>query len=405
MLNRILACGSLLGLITLVGCSAGHGKTTAEQLKVSQNRLAALHAGNEYDLAHQAYDAGEMDKADKFINKCLQTNPNVPKSYILKGRIQLEKGDLEQALIAFQKAETIDPKNIDSHYYQGIVYERFTQTEKAMDQYKTAADMDPTNPQYAIATAETLIDLGRLDEAEQFLTSRAASFDHAAGIKQTLGHIAMLRGDHEGAVTLFSDARLLASDDTAILEDLVHAEISTGRYSDAEFNLTKLQKVPANKDRRDLRQMRARCLMNLDRPIEARDVLIELTQGDDGQHDVEAWIELGNVCFMIKDMNRTRQSWQRVVAIAPERCEGWMLKALYQRRTNDPAGALKTVAKAVERRGDNVDPLMLQGMIYQDLGKTTEATASFKLALQQDPNNVEALKALNGVVASGENKD
>lgn len=397
MLKRFITVCTVLSLVSLGGCAAGHGKSTTEALNKAQSRQAQLKAGNEYDQAWQAFLAGEMDKSDKYVNSSIKTCPSVPKSYVLKGRIQLEKGDLEQAMLAFQKAEALDPKNIDSKYFQGIVYERFTQPDKALEQYQAAAELEPANAQYAVATAETLVDLGRLDDAENFLTSRAGSFEHNAGVKQTLGHIAMLRGEHEKAVKIFSDARLLASNDVAITEDLVHAQISTARYADAEFNIAKLLKTPSNKDRRDLRQMQARCLMNLDRPIEARDVLIELTSGEEGQRDAEAWVELGNVCFMIKDMNRTRQAWQRIVAIAPEKAEGWMLKALYQKRTGDMPGALKTVARAVERRGDNIDPLMLQGAIQLELGRTADAKQSFALALQQDPENTSVKNALAGV--------
>jgi tetratricopeptide (TPR) repeat protein len=394
MLIRSFAACTLFTLIATTGCNPGHGKTTSEALKRANERQMGMKAANEYDQAKQCYFAGEMDKADKYINKCIQLNPAVPKSYVLKGRIQLEKGDLEQALLAFQKAEALEPRDIESQYYQGIVYERFSKLDLALTHFTAAADAEPSNAQYAVAVAETQVDLGQLDEAEKFLTSRAASFEHNAGIKQSLGHIAMLRKDYEKAVTIFNEARLLASDDSTILEDLVHAQIQTGRYADAEFNLARLLKMEGNKDRRDLLQTRARCLTMLDRPLEARDVLILLTDGDEGQRDVEAWIELGNCCYAIKDMNRTRQAWQRITAIAPERSEGWVLKALYQRKTGDSEGALKTISRAVERRGESVDPLILQGLIYRDLGQSLEARTCFTLALNEQPDNDAAQKAL-----------
>jgi tetratricopeptide (TPR) repeat protein len=143
--------------------------------------------------------------------------------------------------------------------------------------------------------------------------------------------------------------------------------------------------------------MRARCLTHLDRPLEARDVLIELTSGDEGQRDAEAWIELGNVCFSIKDMNRTRQAWQRIVAIAPDRAEGWMLKALYQSRTNDNEGALKSVTRAEERRGESVDPLVLKGVILHDLGRIEDAKACFAKVLELEPDNQAAKNAFASV--------
>ena len=400
MLTRILATCSILSLCAAVSCAPGHGKTTSEALKKANERQNAIKAGNEYDQAMQCFLAGEMDKADKYINKCLILNPSVPKSYVLKGRVMLEKGDLEQALVAFQQAEALDPRDVNSQYYQGIVFERFSQLDKALEKYTAAATLEPSDAQYVVAVAETRIDMGQVDEAEKYLTSRGASFEHNAGVKQTLGHIAMLRKDYEGAVKIFNEARLLASDDGSILEDLVHAQIHTARYADAEFSLARLLKMEGNEGRRDLLQMRARCLTQLDRPLEARDALIELTSGDEGQRDVEAWIELGNVCFSIKDLNRTRQAWQRIVAIAPDRCEGWMLKALYQRRTKDGEGALKTVVRAVERRGESVDPLILQGLILNDLGRVEQARVCFTTALAEQPDNDAAQKALATHTAS-----
>lgn len=400
MMTRLSAV-SLLALAALTGCKGGHGQHTSTQLNAVTNRQNAMKAGNEYDQAKQFYLAGQFEKADKYINKCIQLNPGVAKSYILKGRIQLETGDLEQALTAFQKAEVVDPKNVDAQYYQGIVYERFAQLDKALTHFTAAAEADPADAQYAIAVAETMMDLGKVDEAEKYLTTRGPSFEHNAGIKQTLGHIAVLRQDYENAVRLFNDARLLAADDATIVEDLVHAQIQTGRYLDADFNIARLLKEKDNTGRRDLLKLRARCLTMLDRPLEAREVLVELTSGDEGQRDADAWIELGQVCYGIKDMNRTRQAWQRIVAIAPHRTEGWTLKALYQRRTGDLEGALKTAERAVERRGNDVDPLVLQGLILSDLGRNSEARACFASALQEEPDNSAAKQAFANVVEDG----
>ena len=59
--------------------------------------------------------------------------------------------------------------------------------------------------------------------------------------------------------------------------------------------------------------------MNLDRPVEAREILIKLTSDQAGSKDVEAWIELGNVSYVLRDQNRLRMSSQRVLSMAPAR--------------------------------------------------------------------------------------
>ena len=103
-----------------------------------------------------------------------------------------------------------------------------------------AAQLDPASPQYSLAAAEMMIDQCHLDQADDFLRARGPAFEHVAGVRQTLGHIAMMRGEHEAAAAFFNEARLLAPDDKAILEDLVRAQVAIGQYAQAEFNLTRL---------------------------------------------------------------------------------------------------------------------------------------------------------------------
>jgi tetratricopeptide (TPR) repeat protein len=388
-----LAAG--LALVLLAGCNAGHGGYTSEQLSKANLKMQGIKSANEYQQAQQAYLAGDLNKANKLIDRAITLNPSVAISHVLKGRILLERSDLEGALESFQRASACDPKNVEARYYAGIVYERFQQSDKALEQYQAAAEMEPSNPQYVVAAAEMLVDLDRIDEAEQYLNSRSSAFEHNAGVRQTLGHIAMLKGDPKKAVDLFNQARLFAPDDPIILEDLIHAQIITGQFAEAEFNLSRLLKSPTNKDRRDLRHLHAACLMRLDRPLEARELLIGLTGDDAGQKDVEGWIELGNVSYTLKDQNRLRMAATRAIALAPERPEGYTLRALWQRRGGDLRGALDSLSKAIEHRGHDTDPLLLRGMVLQELGRAQEAQAAFAAVLQDDPNSTEAREALD----------
>lgn len=398
-LPRILPLSAAVLVACLGGCQ-GHGKYTSEGLVNGQNKVAGLKAANEYQQGQQAFLAGDLEKAIKSVDRSIQINPSVPKSHVLRGRILLEQSDLEGAINSLQKAEALDPKNVDAQYYLGIVYERFTQPEQAKERYLKAAELEPSNPQYAVAAAEVMIDTGDLGGAETFLSSRGPAFEHNAGVRQTQGHISMMRGDAAKAAQLFNEARLLAPDDTMVLEDLVHAQIATGQFAEAEFNLGRLLKATGNKDRRDLKQMRARCLTNVDRPLEARDVLIDLTSGDAGQKDVESWIALGDVCYILHDMNRLRQAYGRVLALAPERSEGFTLKALYQRKQGDLAGALSSLDQAVQLSGDEIDPLMLKGLVLKDLGRTSEARSTFTQVLAKDPGNETAQEAIQNLAVT-----
>jgi Flp pilus assembly protein TadD len=393
MTTRRLSLAVLAAAAGLAGC-AGHGDYTKEALRNSQNKVQGLKAMNEYQQAEQAFLAGDLDKSLKMIDRSLTNNPSVPLSYVLRGRILLEKGDLEQSLACFQRAEALKPETVGAQYYMGIVYERFSQHEEALARYLKAGELDPTNPQYSVAAAEMMIDMGRVDEAEKFLGKQSPAFAHNAGVRQTLGHVAMLKGDAPAAVKLFNEARLLAPDDKIVLEDLIRAQIAIGEFGEAQYNIERLLKTDEGKDRRDLRQLRARCLINLDKPVEAREVLIQLTNDPEGQKDVEAWIDLGNVAYVLKDQNRLRLASQRTLALAPSRPDGYTLRALWLRRQNDLAGALSMLDKAIERCGAETDPLMLRGLVLQELGRREEAKQSFALVLEKDPENATARHAI-----------
>jgi tetratricopeptide (TPR) repeat protein len=398
-ISRTLAAAAALSLACIAGCAPGHGKHTSEGLKNSTARVNELKAMNEYQQAEQAFYAGDLDKARKSVDRSETISPNIARIRILKGRIQIEQGDLEGAMDTFQKAEAVDPKCVEAQYYQGILFERFAQSDKALDKFQKAAELEPSNPQYAIASAEMMVDMGKLDEAESYLSGLRTSFEHNAGVRQTLGHLAMMKHEHARAATLFNEARLLAPDDTGILEDLTYAQIATGKFAEAEFNLDRLLKAPANKDRRDLKLMRARCLSEVDRPVEARELLIELTGDSAGQKDAEAWIGLAHSSFVLRDFNRVRMAASRVIALRPDSPEGYMIKAIWQRQVGDLEGAITSLDSAVRFRGERTDPLMLQGMILEDLGQVERARNAYAAVLRQNPEHREAMAALESLAS------
>jgi tetratricopeptide (TPR) repeat protein len=396
-----VAAGLAWGFLNAQGCTGTHGEYTAEHRSTAKIKMEGIKSATEFKMAEQAFLANDLRKALKHVDYSLSLNRDVARSHVLRGRIMAEMGNIEAAIECFKLAQGIEPKNVDAAYYQGTIAERIERRDEALTHYKMASEIDSSNPQYAIAAAEMMIELGQVDEAKSYLTSHGSNFDHNAGIRQTLGHIAMMQNKPEEAVTLFNEARLLQPDDQTISEDLIRAQIATNRYAEAEYNLNRLLLGKENKDRRDLQHMRATCLLLVDRPVEAREILIRLTTDQAGASDVDAWAELGQVAYLLRDYPRVKQCAARVTAIAPNRAEGWVLKALSQRRTGDLAGAKKSIQTALDlnRSSDN---LVILGMIQQDLADNNAARLTFAEALRlnpKDPNASILLGAAEGTVA------
>ncbi len=391
----VSAAGLMIALVG-VGCS-GHGKHTQGHKNAAEARLAQMKSATEWDMARQAYLAGDLDKALKHVDRSIALNDAVPKSHVLRGRILLEMGNFEAAIAALETAAELDPSNVDAAYYSGLCFERIAKREQALEFYRLAATLDPQNGQYAVAAAEMLIDLGELDEARAYLEDQAETLTHNPGVKQALGQIALLQQRPDDAHELLTEARLLAPDDAAILEDLIRAQIATERFAEAEYHIARLVENPANAARRDLQHMRARCLLQVDRPLEAREILISLTSDQSGTKDVEAWIMLGHTSYVLGDIGRLKQSAARVIALAPTRSEGYMLRAMWQRQSGDRKAALDTLDEAVNFRGTDTAPLVLRAIVAQELGRLDIAEQSLALASSESPGDANISRLLSAI--------
>ncbi len=406
-MNRIglvALAGGMMGMALLASGCASNGGYTSEHASLAKQKMSIMKAATEWSMARQAFLAGDLDKALTKVNTSLAHNDQVPKSYVLRGRIEFEQGDIGAAIESLRTAEAIDPEFVDAHYYLGVIQERLGKTEEAWASYALASELDNYNPDYAVAAAEMLVDLGRLDEAEAYMNDGPA-FEHHPGVRQTLGHIALMQGAPEKAVSLFEEALLLAPTDEVVLEGLIRAQMTTEQYRKAEYNLATMLSNEEHESPRDLQHMRATCLMALDRPVEARKIYFSLTKDQAGQADIDAWVGLGNVSYVLSDSRSLRRSASRVVALAPERHEGYSLTALWFRNKGDNASALESARDAINASPRDADLLAFEGVLLMEMGQLDQARSSLASASNIDPGNrtfSQLLGDVNDLIAAGD---
>jgi tetratricopeptide (TPR) repeat protein len=363
----VMIAGGLLlmgwAATNIMGCGGfSQGKYTKEGKSLAENRLNAFKAASEYQMSSQALEGGDLNKALKHCDKAIELNPKIARTWVLRGRVMLERNDLQACADSLERATTLDDTFVDAHYFKGLLAERISNKADALKHYGRAAELDPNNAQYALATAEMMIDTNEIDAAEQYLLARQERFRHTPGVHQALGHIQALRGNSDKAEEYLTQARILAPEEPELLEDLARVQFNNSKH------------------------MKAKCLMSLDRATDARTILVDLTRSDEGASDVDAWISLGQVAYTLKDTARLRQSFARSIALAPDRAEGYVLKGLHLRRLGDLPAAELEFQKAIERQPD-AESLVMLGIAQAKQGKLSQAQESFKLASEQDPSD------------------
>ncbi|MEM1164761.1 MAG: tetratricopeptide repeat protein [Planctomycetota bacterium] len=407
-----LACGLV---VALAGCQAGHGEYTTEARDNAIDRLNALKSGTSWEMGSTELRAGNVDRAYDHAVESLSLTPENPQGHLLLARVQIERGEFDGAMSSLDRALELDPGLAEPHYYRGVVLERFGQPRAAVASFQRALELDPTEVQYLLAAVEMMIEAGDLGGATDLLAEHEFRFRFSPAIRQTAGHIAMMRGDVEKAAAEFREASLLAPDDHAVLEDLARARIKLGQYAEAERSLERLfidyapigtdaSEAEAAAERADLLHMHARCLIELDRPLDARQILHELTRSPGGENDVEAWVHLGTVSIILEDPRGLRRAAQRLIAIAPQRYEGYYLLALWQQANDGPRAALAVLDKAVPRAEvvGNAQPANLQAVLYAQLGESARAAEAAAAALRADPTDARA-RALHDALTTATN--
>jgi Flp pilus assembly protein TadD len=396
---------TVLGLTAILavagGCNTGgqHSQHTSEGIKVAQKKINALKSSVEWETAEHQFLAGDLDKALRTLERSISLTPDVPKCYVLKGRILIEKSAFEAAEQCLLTAESLDGSSVDAQYYLGVIAERQSQFAKALTRYTTAMELDPTSAQYVIAASEMYIQLGQVEKGEALLTEKATEFTSNAGIRHALGQLEMLRSQFDKASEYFSEARLLAPDDIMVLEDLARSQIACRRYSDAELNLGVLLKSPGNEKRTDLQVLRVRCLAAMDRLAEARTLMGPVVAGPSHENDVSAWILYGNICARLEDPVRLRQAVQRIITLAPDRPEGYALRAMLLRMSNQQAAAFQAINTAISLNPNDPEQWVIRGLIQAEGGDFAQSQRSLRTALKLDAANANATTLLNAIAS------
>jgi tetratricopeptide (TPR) repeat protein len=387
----------LTGTLLLAGCG-GPTKKGIEARSAAAERVNMVNAQVSYDQARRSFETGEFDRALREINGAIARYEDVADYHILRGRILLEMHRLEAAQRSFNRAIELDDMHPEAFYFAGIVNQRWSRHEEAYEHYRAASAIDSENVQYLLAAVESLIALGQYAEARIELEDRLPYHDHNAAMRHLLGHIAMLEGSPTEAASLFQEARLLNPDDDMLLEELCWARFDAGQYAACYDALQELyQANPAASSRHDLRHLEARTLARLDRFVDARRIYIELSQQTPGDADV--WIELAAIALELGDERRFDQGSAQAMRIAPERHEGYLLRAVFEREQGKLRQAERMLNEAIKRTGtDNPNSSLfariMLGQLLEDQGRLQQARAAYAEAVRLHPESTEAKNLL-----------
>ncbi|MCG8452743.1 MAG: tetratricopeptide repeat protein [Spirochaetales bacterium] len=237
-------------------------------------------------LVYQEQD--QWTKAKQAFTAALKSRPGWVPGLTGLG-LSLEKlGDDQRAARAFRALLEIEPNNVPALNNLGATYERLGRSEKARSCFQKALEQDPSDPRAAlnlhdsyrksndleaalnelnrqvtrhpensdihVRMGKTLMDMGRLAEAQRSLKHVLERNPHHDGALKTMAELTLLAGRPEQAERLLS--RL--PEDPEAVRRLARLYTDEGKEQDAQRLLEKL--IASNPDDADSRRMLAETL-------------------------------------------------------------------------------------------------------------------------------------------------
>ena len=390
-------CAMLLLAAMLMPAAACRTTSQSAAKQDALRRWNAVRARTKFQLARQQLERGFYDDAIETASESLGLDGAQCDAYVLLVRAHLELGRVASAGRVVQAATRKGLDSAELRYVQGIVFEQRGESQAAIDQYRLAVTASPTDPDYVIALAESLVTNNRASEALELLEECVDRTDDSGSVAVLAGQVAALVGDTQGAIRHYRRAMQVARDDVTVAAELGLLLTRSERCVEA----VALLKPLVDADRVDapvspaLRRALATCYLVMG---DGRSAQATLTAyADDHPSDTLAQLLLAKAALATDDLSTAGRAVSRASNNWPNHSEIVLVQATLDWRRGKLDRAADALTELISRDPYDVDACCLLGEVSVAMGDADAASAAFDRALAVDPQSVWAAAALRSL--------
>ena len=229
-MGKCVICGKSLGLFSLKNkcddCKIAEQKTDLERRKAQLWLEKGFELGNLDSLTRHQDALAAFEKALSFDPKCVM-------AWEYKGISLSNLERYQETVDAFDKLLIIDPTLTNGWYYKGFALDKLGRYQEAVDAYDKTLSIDPTYANAWCNKGTALYNLGRyqdsLDACEKALSinpNDELAWNNKGGALANLGR-------YQEAVIAFDKALLINPNYAKALKNKGDALDKLGRYQDA----------------------------------------------------------------------------------------------------------------------------------------------------------------------------
>lgn len=362
---------------------------------------------------------GQVDSAMMEFDKALELDPKMSAVHMKKGLVDLGRGNLAEGETAMIEAVSAKPEAIGNRMILSGYYYRQGQPEKALQILDNGLRGSPQDALLFNHKAGIYLSLNKVENSINALKNAQDADPSAPVPYQNLASIYMQRGDFDKALAQFEALLEIEPDNlevglrrAAAMEYSKNIDLARRAFREAaemgepqavlayadflarqkeeELALEVLQeKLEEMPDNPLLLEVTGRFLLQLSRSEEAKDVFEKLSRIDEDR---------GNAFFLAAllqngESEKALKAAQDIVKNKPSKANGYILLSdvyLFQKNLDAALDALGQGAKNAEQ-GEAL--YLRKANIFERLGKYDEALSIFDQILENNPGSSHALYA------------
>ena len=344
---------------------AGKLNGQANQLLAAGNARGAANAYREallaepndpqlhYNLSIALDQLGERAAELQELERAIQLEPELAVAHNQLGVLALQSNRTAHAEEEFKKAIASDPRYAEAQNNLGVLYHREGKDQEAATMYQQAIESDPKYTKALVNLALLLAEHGQVAQGEQQLRAAIQIDPSDAGAYTALGMIQGKTGRGSEAVESFRKVVALQPDSAEAYLNLGIALVDqydrTGGFKEFQEAARLAPQSPA------------------------------------------VHYNVGRFYFETAKYEEARKELEEALRLDPTYAPALYFLALAAKQDNDLPRSTELFEKLLELQPQNPDAQFLLGQNLEHQGKSAEAVAHWKLALQADPNYSQAL--------------
>lgn len=369
------------------------------RLKQYENSISVLKEALElntkidqvnYNLGFTYKFMGEYDEAVDCFESVIQANPTDVLAYNHLGTIYQKRNENQKAIQTFLKALKVDRNHPILHLNLAKSYEQEGQNKNAIAEYEAALRSKPGWNDAINDYSKLLLSLNKTKEAKEIVSQALAVDPQNSKMHSTMGKIYAFQSDYESSAAEYKKALAVNPESNRALIGMAEALEESGNALQAVDYIEKAERK--NPDDLEILKKSASVNLSANKVASAGEKIKTLLKVD--KEDVEA-LDLAGQFFIVKNEDaKAANFYNRIQQLDPRYIQHWLKAAKRYRQVGKLEKAEGSIKRYIQKKPDDSKALTNLALICESLGKTNDALANFKKALQLDANNVCAKRSL-----------